>query len=207
MHAGVNALYLIPGGVGGTEIYLRELLAALARLDSENRYTVFGNRETGADLTPRAANFRWAPQPVCARFRPARLLYEQCVLPLVARRRRLDVLFNPGFTAPAVCPCPSVTVFHDLQHQRHPEHFRWFDLPFWRFFFGSRPAAPACCWRTRRPPGAICCGSIGCRPSGFAPCPWALRRRSSSWARGAVSRNLSSSAFPPCIRTRIWNVW
>jgi glycosyltransferase involved in cell wall biosynthesis len=27
-----------------------------------------------------------------------------------------------------------VTVFHDLQHKRHPEHFRWFDLPFWRFF-------------------------------------------------------------------------
>ena len=31
MVIGVNALYLIPGGVGGTEIYLRELLAALAR--------------------------------------------------------------------------------------------------------------------------------------------------------------------------------
>jgi glycosyltransferase involved in cell wall biosynthesis len=27
---------------------------------------------------------------------------------------------------------PSVSVFHDLQHKRHPEHFRWFDLPFWR---------------------------------------------------------------------------
>ena len=27
---GVNALYLIPGGVGGTEIYLRNLLRALA---------------------------------------------------------------------------------------------------------------------------------------------------------------------------------
>jgi len=26
-----------------------------------------------------------------------------------------------------------VTVFHDLQHKRHPEYFRWFDLPFWRF--------------------------------------------------------------------------
>jgi glycosyltransferase involved in cell wall biosynthesis len=24
-------------------------------------------------------------------------------------------------------------VFHDLQHNRHPEYFRWFDLPFWRF--------------------------------------------------------------------------
>jgi glycosyltransferase involved in cell wall biosynthesis len=53
-------------------------------------------------------------------------------LPLAVRRHRLDVLFNPGFTAPVFCPCPSVTVFHDLQHKRHPEFFRWFDLPFWR---------------------------------------------------------------------------
>jgi glycosyltransferase involved in cell wall biosynthesis len=45
----------------------------------------------------------------------------------------LDVMFNPGFTAPLACGCPQVTVFHDLQHKRHPEHFRWFDLPFWSF--------------------------------------------------------------------------
>ncbi len=32
---GINALYLIPGGVGGTEIYLRELLAALAEVDPD----------------------------------------------------------------------------------------------------------------------------------------------------------------------------
>ena len=32
---------------------------------------------------------------------------------------------------PLLCPCPCVTVFHDLQHKRHPEFFRWFDLPFW----------------------------------------------------------------------------
>ena len=43
-------------------------------------------------------------------------------------------MFNPGFTAPLLCPCPQVTVFHDLQHKRHPEYFRWFDLPFWNFF-------------------------------------------------------------------------
>ena len=43
-------------------------------------------------------------------------------------------MLNPGFTAPLLCPCPQVTVFHDLQHKRHPEYFRWFDLPFWNFF-------------------------------------------------------------------------
>jgi glycosyltransferase involved in cell wall biosynthesis len=129
---GVNALYLIPGGVGGTEIYLRELLAALARLDTTRDYFVFTNLETGADLVPRQSNFHWKPQAVHARFRPARILWEQTILPLEASRYRLDVMFNPGFTAPIFALCPSVTVFHDLQHLRHPEHFRWFDLPFWR---------------------------------------------------------------------------
>ena len=135
MRIGVNALYLIPGGVGGTEIYLRSLLDALAEIDRGNQYFVFTNRETGAGLAPKAANFTtvaaagarrvasvrasFGSRPRC-RSRPSRL--------------RLDVMLNPGFTAPLACPCPQVTVFHDLQHKRHPEYFRWFDLPFWSFF-------------------------------------------------------------------------
>src|SRR5579883_1968489 len=134
MRIGVNALYLIPGAVGGTEIYLRELLAALARLDRENEYFIFRNLETGRDLVPRAANFHDKPQAVRARFRPARILWEQTILPLEASRYRIDVLFNPGFTAPVFARCACVTTFHDLQHKRHPEYFRWFDLPFWNFF-------------------------------------------------------------------------
>lgn len=133
LRIGVNALYLIPGEVGGTEIYLRSLLRALAGVDSENRYSIFVNRETGHGLVPAAGNFEAAGQPVPARFRPARIVWEQIALPVEALTRRLDVLLNPGFTAPLAAPCPLVTVFHDLQHLRHPEFFRWFDLPFWRF--------------------------------------------------------------------------
>jgi glycosyltransferase involved in cell wall biosynthesis len=131
---GVNALYLIPGGVGGTEIYLRNLLRALAEIDAVNQYVVFTNRETGADLVPDCPNFAQARQPVSAAFRPARILSEQFVLPFAIRKHRIGVLLNPGFTAPLLCGCPMVTVFHDLQHKRHPEYFRWFDLPFWNFF-------------------------------------------------------------------------
>jgi glycosyltransferase involved in cell wall biosynthesis len=132
LRIGVNALYLIPGRVGGTEIYLQELLRALARIDARNRYFVFTNRETGADLAPPQPNFHWTPQRVRAARRPARIVWEQTMLPLAATRLGLDVLLNPGFTAPVYCPCAAVTVFHDMQHKRHPEHFRWFDLPFWR---------------------------------------------------------------------------
>jgi glycosyltransferase involved in cell wall biosynthesis len=134
LRIGVNALYLIPGGVGGTEIYLRCLLAALARVDSQNQYFVFTNRETGPDLVPKAPNFTCKPQPVAAVSRPARILWEQIVLPVAAARLHLDVLFNPGFTAPVFAACRMVTVFHDLQHKRHPEYFRWYEHPFWRLF-------------------------------------------------------------------------
>src|SRR6202162_296936 len=106
LRIGVNALYLIPGGVGGTEIYLRNLLTALAEIDSVNQYVVFTNRETDADLVPRCANFVNSAQSVRASFRPARILWEQLVLPFAARRYGLDVLFNPGFTAPLMCGCP-----------------------------------------------------------------------------------------------------
>jgi len=134
MRIGVNALYLIPGAVGGTEIYLRNLLDSLGEIDTANEYFLFTNRETGQRLGPARANFHVVEQSVRAAFRPARILWEQTVLPLSVAAHCIDVLLNPGFTGPLICGCPQVTVFHDLQHKRHPEHFRWFDLPFWRFF-------------------------------------------------------------------------
>lgn len=69
--------------------------------------------------------------PVTATFRPWRILFEQMGLPWRLRQDRIEVLLNPGFTAPFSSPCPQATVFHDLQHKRHPENFRWWDLPFW----------------------------------------------------------------------------
>jgi glycosyltransferase involved in cell wall biosynthesis len=138
LRIGVNALYLIPGGVGGTEVYLRSLLPALAQAGPGHEFILFTNRETGTALAPPAPNFRLAPQPVRAGWRPARILWEQAVLPVATLRHRIDVLFNPGFTAPLAAPCPQLTVFHDLQHLRHPEFFRPLDLPFWRvLLYGS----------------------------------------------------------------------
>lgn len=126
MRIGVNALYLIPGGVGGTETYLRCLVAAMEEAAPGHEILVFTNRETGA------LGRRSLVQPVRAQVRPWRILYEQFALPVELARHKVDVLLNPGFTAPLAVRIPQVTVFHDLQHKRHPEYFRWFDLPFWR---------------------------------------------------------------------------
>jgi glycosyltransferase involved in cell wall biosynthesis len=95
---------------------------------------VFTNAETGKDVVPMARNFVQVSQGVRAVNRPMRLMWEQTGLPWHAWRLKLDCLLNPGFTAPVFAPCPNVTVFHDLQHKAHPEHFRWFDLPAWNLF-------------------------------------------------------------------------
>ena len=100
LRIGVNALYLIPGGVGGTEIYLRSLLRALAEIDHDNRYFVFTNQETGADLIPGQENWIAAPLDIRAANRPERILCEQTALPFEAYRLKLGVLVNPGFTTP-----------------------------------------------------------------------------------------------------------
>lgn len=46
MHIAINALQVYAGQTGGGETYLRELLASLAEVDSENQYTVLIWQET-----------------------------------------------------------------------------------------------------------------------------------------------------------------
>ena len=96
LRIGVNALYLIPGGVGGTEIYLRSLLPAMAEIDPESRYFVFLNRETAADLAP--AGWTAVPLDVRAVNRPARILCEQTELPLSDLEESLPQLLQAGGT-------------------------------------------------------------------------------------------------------------
>jgi glycosyltransferase involved in cell wall biosynthesis len=136
LRIGINALYLIPGGVGGTEIYLRSLLQALASIDRRNEYFVYVNAETADDDWPDSPRFHIVHCKVKASFRPSRIFWEQAFFPARLRRDRIDVVLNPGFTAPILSGSPSVTVFHDLQHKRHPRFFRWFDLPFWNLLLG-----------------------------------------------------------------------
>src|SRR5205085_8668112 len=62
------------------------------------------------------------------------VLYEQTLLVRDLRRAKIDVLYNPGFTAPHFSGVPNVPIIHDLQHHHHPEYFRRNDLLAWRLF-------------------------------------------------------------------------
>ncbi len=132
MRIGINALYLIPGRVGGSEIYLRRLIPALARIDRENEYVLFTNRENRGTFEL-GDNFVEHHCPVRGLIRPHRIAWEQLVLPWRARQRRLDVLHSPGFVAPLFSPCPSVVTVLDLIYLEFPETFPFLARQWMRF--------------------------------------------------------------------------
>jgi len=132
LRIGVNALYLIPGGVGGTEVYLRNLLRAMVAKPRGHSIFLFTNREFGRDVGYESRALTVVETGVSGTSRPMRLLYEQTGLPWQALRAGVDVMLNPGFTSPALLTKPNVTMIHDLQHHHHPEYFKPNDLKAWR---------------------------------------------------------------------------
>lgn len=62
---------------------------------------------------------------------PTRILWDQCGLPAVAKRRELDVLFQPAFSAPRFKK-PVIMTAHDIYGVHHPEHFSRLARYYWK---------------------------------------------------------------------------
>ncbi|NBO65339.1 MAG: glycosyltransferase family 1 protein [Acidobacteria bacterium] len=120
-HIGIDA-HAIGAQQGGNETYIRNLILALARIDQENRYTIYlASREAAAEwrdrLAAEAPNFgvRLLPPPMP-------IVRAPLALALELRRRPVDLL-HVQYTAPPFCPVPVVVTVHDLAFEHYPETF------------------------------------------------------------------------------------
>jgi glycosyltransferase involved in cell wall biosynthesis len=116
---GINLLYLLPGVVGGTETYARELLGAMGSLANEFGFRVFLNREAHAWELPGAEAFERVVCPVNASSRAARYGWEQIGLRRMLASRPVDLLHSMGYTGPIGLRIPTVVTVHDLNFLRH----------------------------------------------------------------------------------------
>jgi glycosyltransferase involved in cell wall biosynthesis len=114
MRIGVNLLFMLPGVVGGTETYARELLNHLAVIDQDNTYYIFVNRETAEWTLPNQPNFKRVVCPIKATRRAARYTYEQVILPLQLLALHIDLVHSLGYVGPLFTPCPAVVTLPDL---------------------------------------------------------------------------------------------
>ena len=125
LRLGVNALFYLPGEVGGSETYLRETLRALARRPDRPDLVLFTNAENDRVLRAEFPAAEAVPSGIAATNRFARILAEQFQLPRLVRRARPDVLWSPGYTAPARAACPQVVSVLDMQYKRFPQDVTW----------------------------------------------------------------------------------
>lgn len=123
MRIGINALYLLPGKVGGSETYIRNLVQSLLKIGRENIYYIFINKESKGIFPETDPCIRIVLCPLKATNRPVRILWEQCILPFQALRHKVDVLLSAGMTSPFFSPVPSILVLYDLQHVNQPGNF------------------------------------------------------------------------------------
>lgn len=128
-----NALFLVPGQVGGTETYLRRTLSAMPPLLApDERLAVFANAENADALAADIAECGAGADRVSlvrtgirATSRARRILFENSPagMPRALRRAGADVVWNPGNAALLRAPCPQATTIHDMQYKRFPEDF------------------------------------------------------------------------------------
>jgi hypothetical protein len=111
---GINALFMIPHGVGGTEYHLRSFLLNLEKKDEQNTYIVFCNTENYSSFHFTNPKWKKILCPIHASFRPMRLVYEQCILPFLVMKYHCTVLHSFGYFGPIVCPVKHVITIHDV---------------------------------------------------------------------------------------------
>ncbi len=93
----------------GIGTYIRNIVNQLARQDASNHYLLIGQPRHLREFDPLPANFElleYAAEPGSLR--------THLHLPLLLRRRDVDLLHMPWFYAPAVVPCRLVITVHDL---------------------------------------------------------------------------------------------
>ncbi len=123
MRIGVDALYAVPHGGGGTWTYLRALMRELPRCNPMHEYVIFANRECAGQFTSLPESVSIVNCPVTARQPAARLAYEYGVLPGQLWRHGIDVVFAPSFTLPVSPVRASVVTIHDMRHEDLPQTF------------------------------------------------------------------------------------
>lgn len=127
MKIGINALYVVPGDVGGAEYYLVNLLNGLFTIDRKNEFILFVTPLNKDIYNPPSDNFRKVVIPFSNKKRTVRLLIEQTVLPYYAKKEKLDILHSPNNVAPLLKNTASVLTIQTLHNFLYQK-----DLPFFK---------------------------------------------------------------------------
>lgn len=118
----------LKAGVGN---YVVSLVQELSKIDDENEYTIFVNRDNEQFFKTNNKHFQIIILPDYTRKKLLRIVWEQFRLPKLLKKMNIDLLHSPGFVAPLKMSAKSVVTVHDMTFFSHPEcHTRFKRLYF-----------------------------------------------------------------------------
>ena len=123
VHVGLNAHLLSLGSdyrSAGITWYIYNLLAHLPEIDQGIHCTAFMSERRYHGSPPLELRLSRLP----TRRPAARIIWEQLIQPLAARRAGLDLLHGMAYVGPLGSGCPFVVTIHDLSFLLYPQSFR-----------------------------------------------------------------------------------
>ncbi|MCE5242572.1 MAG: glycosyltransferase family 4 protein [Desulfobacteraceae bacterium] len=107
---------------GGVKVYTNNLLPNLFTLDTKNRYVLMYQGHDLVGTYRHFPNVEEVALPI-----PGTILWDQVAAPLLARRKKVDILFNPKFTIPLFSGKKRIFVLHGSESFMIPDTFIWYD--------------------------------------------------------------------------------
>jgi len=120
MKIGINAVAPTPGNIGGSEVYVINLLDKLGTLDPENEYYIFVSKNNAELYNFSFPNYRKVVCDVNSSSTYARIFYEHVKLPGVVKKYKLDLFHAPQTTAPFRVPHNAIVTIHETIRFSHP---------------------------------------------------------------------------------------
>lgn len=119
---------------GGVKVYTKRVLPLLFTLGSQHQYVLIYQNPKLIGTYAKYPNV----EEVAATL-PGSVTWDQFAVPAVARRKRVDLIFNPKFTVPLFTRIKKMFVLHGSEWFVIPEHFKRYD----QFYFNR--AVPLYC--------------------------------------------------------------
>ena len=114
---------------GGTGTYTNMMVRNILSIDHSNEYVLL------YDDPARLGTYRHFPNAIEVACRaPSKLLWDQLVVPWLARRHGLDAIFNLKMTVPLLAPCPTALVQHGADWFVMPEQYPIMDRLYFTLF-------------------------------------------------------------------------
>lgn len=114
---------------GGVKVYTKKLLPLLFSLGSRHQYVLIYQN---AKLLGTYAQYPNVEEAAIGM--PGTVPWDQIAVPWIARKKRLDLIFNPKFTVPFFSKAKKMFVLHGSEWFVIPEHFKKHDQWYFNAF-------------------------------------------------------------------------